>query len=220
MPDVPPLPPGVPRIPIDPHTMVHTDDPLTSHLATYKVKHGDRAKSLVEAIRKLGGYRSLGGAGCISDDLQEHYGISDQREDPVAYSGITGYFAKLERLCWIERTGATRAGHRFGRQQEIIWALTDEEREAKLLQLEKNLGKVPSWTVLTKIAQWFEINERLKLLQAQEEALREEIIETLIPDALIDKYRVPLGPSNGVNYELRINVLKRETRMEIRPIKT
>ncbi len=206
----------VPLIPIDPHTMAHTDDPETSKAAARKAKHEKRTQAIVKKVRELGGYRSQGGEGCISDDLQEAFGISDQRDGAIAYSGITGYYAKLERLCWIERTGATRLGHRFQRQQEIIWALTDEEREAKLLKLERNLNHVPNLLMLDKIAKWFELDQQLQQIQLKEEELREEIMETFIPDAPIGKYVVSLGPANGKPYELLMEVLKRSTRMRVR----
>lgn len=210
----------VPLIPIDPHTMAHLDDPETSKAAARKAKHAVRTQAIVNKVRELGGYRSQGGRGCISDDLQEAFGISDQRDGAIAYSGITGYYAKLERLCWIERTGATRIGHRFQRQQEIIWALTDEEREEKLLRLERNLNHVPHLYMLEKIGRWFTLDQELQRIQRLEEELREEILETFIPDAPIGKYVVPLGPANGKPFDLVMEILKRSTRMRVRERKT
>ena len=180
-------------------------DPITSHIAAEANDSQFGERQVFEAIR------SFGEKGCISDDLMDYFGFEDQRDAAVSYSGITGRYIALERSFHIERTGATRVGHRFKRQQLVMRALSDEERIRRQEASDRAVAEAITDANLALLIAWSVEDEKLKVQQEVTELAKQAVLDAMFPDVLTGRYSIELYQG----YELIVTFMRRGTRLEI-----
>lgn len=173
------------------HMLHRTTDPETSKAAAETVDSAKKQMKVFEAIR------SFGEAGCISDDLMDFFGFEDQREDSVAYSGITGCYAPLERKFYIERPGNVRKGHRFNKDQLVMYALPDEERERRQRLRDAGLAQGMDWFDVELLFRWHAANEQLNEAKLLEQELRSSVIGRLFSDVGYGQFCIPIPQCGG-----------------------
>lgn len=190
------------------HMLHRTTDPETSKDAAETVDSAKKQMKVFEAIR------SFGEAGCISDDLLDFFGFEDQRDEAIAYSGITGCYAPLERKFYIERRGEQRRGHRFGRFQEVMHALSDEERERRQQLRDASLKQGMSSDDIWFLFEWWKAHAALEQAQALEKQMRDTVVSRLFSSAGYGRFRIPVPPfDNG--FELIANLTASSTSLKI-----
>lgn len=172
------------------HMRHRTTDPKTSKDAAETVDSAKQQMKVFEAIRHFGE------DGCISDDLMDFFGFEDQREDSIAYSGITGCYAPLERKFYIERPGNVRKGHRFNKNQLVMYALPDEERERRQRLRDAGLAQRMDWADVELLFKWYEANNALNKARALEQELRSSVVSSLFSDAGYGQFCIPI-PRSG-----------------------
>jgi hypothetical protein len=174
---------------VHPRRIVKRQDPETSLAAAEKIDIDAQIWNVLQVIRTQGGARSLGGQGVTGDDLQTIFGIDDQRERKVAYSSVLGHVSTLEVQCYVERPGVKRVGHRLKNEQLVIWALTYEEREARLERIRKGLLELPDEETLRLLWEWHPLQEELDKLTERVDALKEQILDRYLPERPLGKHK-------------------------------
>lgn len=190
------------------HMRHRTTDPETSKDAAETVDSAKQQMKVFEAIRHFGE------DGCISDDLMDFFGFEDQREDSIAYSGITGCYAPLERKFYIERPGNVRKGHRFNKNQLVMYALPDEERERRQRLRDASLKQGMSSDDIWFLFEWWKAHAALKQAQALEKQMRDTVVSRLFSSAGYGRFCIPVPPfDNG--FELIANLTPSSTSLKI-----
>lgn len=164
-----------------------TTDPETSHDAAEQV-------NVFGEFEVLKAIKTFGESGCISDEVQEYFGYG--KNDMVSYSGITARFIKLERKCYIERTGEVRKS-RFNRNQLVMRALSDEDRTARLQLQRRLMATVLTPEEMQLVVDWW--RAETAALEA-EKARREKekvVLDRIFKDVPFGKSFVPLHGLDG-----------------------
>lgn len=197
------------------HMLYRTTDPYTSKESAELVESAKQQMKIFEAIK------SFGEDGCISDDLMDFFGFEDQREDSIAYSGITGCYAPLERKFYIERRGDQRNGHRFNRSQLVMRALSDEERERRQRLRDASLSQGMLWEDVDLLFKWWKANESLAKAKEIEYELRSTVIGKLFSNVGYGKFSMSIPSPNLPNqkkFEVLANISPRTFEIRIEEI--
>jgi hypothetical protein len=166
------------------HLLRRNEDPITSHLAAEENNSELGEERVYEIIK------SFGDDGCISDQVQDAFGINTKK---VAYSGITGRYAALERKFFIERTGEMRVGHRFHKLQLVMRALPDSERDRRQQEHAKLSSEQLTSTSWDAIQQWWKAYGELMLAEQAEALLRDRVVEMIFGHATVGRNVFPFA---------------------------
>jgi len=178
---------------VEPHEIVKRHDPETSLDAAQKIDIDAQIWAVLRVIRAVAGTRSRGGPGVTGDELQHLFGVQDQREKPVSYSSILGHIVTLERQCYVERPQVKREGIRFKNDQLVIWALTDDEREAKLAEIAGGLNRQPTPEVFDLIGRMLPLQEQLRLITEQLTEIEDQLLDYYLPERPLGTRKAFLG---------------------------